>query len=248
MFNNRIIKQPRVHDSPYLVGDEKLSQYIKKTLGLPADKTINIQQISSHIDTLLATARENAARIESEAAERGYAQGAARALEEARQEADALKTEAAREAARILDQAAREAEAVIAQLKSEKQAILDQLEPEIIELVIAVARKVVHQQLDTRGQEVAISLVKEALRQAGEREDITIKVNPSDYDTVAAARDDLLAAGTANSITVEKDRGVAPGGCIAETSCERIDSGIESQLKAVDDAFKEIDPTGDNKG
>jgi flagellar assembly protein FliH len=48
-------------------------------------------------------------------------------------------------------------------------------------------------------------------------------------------------------LVIKKDNSLQRGGCIVETGFGSVDSGIETQLKAVEDAFREIlgVPAGD---
>ena len=76
-----------------------------------------------------------------------------------------------------------------------------------------------------------------------DQEQITVRVNPENYEAVLAARLQLQASLTRdNALTVAADSSLAQGDCVLETPYGKVDARIDTQLELVKTALKELIP------
>ena len=239
----RIIKSVRLNDTPLLYGDKKLQGILS---GMPHSRggLVDIRAAEKRIEQILADAGIRAAQIEKDAYQQGLRKGVDEAVQRAQAETDKMCRESAAEAQRLIQS-----------IQQERERILFGLEPQVIDLVFRIARKVIRQQLETNTKEVAVALVREALKHAANEESVKIKINPSDYQAVQEKREELISeTDNIGRMEIESDRAVPPGNCVIETSCGAIDAGIEAQMENIEEAFNELiqrpdnDATGKNNG
>jgi flagellar assembly protein FliH len=124
-----------------------------------------------------------------------------------------------------------------------KQDILNQSEKEILEIIFAIAKKVVHHQISFDEGIIKESVLK-ALQLAVEKSKIIFSVSPEDYDYVERLRPELFSEfKELKSIIITSDPKISRGGCILETPHGDVDATIETQLERIyqflEEAFNE---------
>ena len=158
-------------------------------------------------------------------------------VEDARQQAAAIREEAQREGYRVgLEQAEREmAERLSAVTALAEGAVraraefLQRCEPEVIGLVLEIARTVIGQQL-ALDREALADVARRALSIAGEAEQYYLHLHPDDAELVERylQRDTLGMA-----IQVVRDDHLSPGDCLVRTPYGRVDASVATQLREV---------------
>lgn len=120
-----------------------------------------------------------------------------------------------------------------------KHDVSKQYEREIIDLIFAVAEKIVHHEV--RSKESAIkNAIFEALEAAVEKSKVVFNVNPDDYDYVEKLRPELFKQNKGlKSIVITSDPAVSRGGCYLETPYGNIDATIESKLEKIYQCLQE---------
>jgi len=87
-------------------------------------------------------------------------------------------------------------------------------------------------------------LCSEIIEKVGVKENISIKMHPSDEEQVSKVREGLISKfGELRNLTVETSPQVRMGGCVVETSLNLIDASIETQLENIHRAM-----TGETSG
>ncbi len=115
---------------------------------------------------------------------------------------------------------------------AERHALIDSAEPELVRLAVAIAERVLHQQIALdRG--VVVEMAKAAIARIVDREKITVRVNPADVERMREHREQLLALGDVKTMRVIEDQRVDRGGVIIETDAGSIDAKISTQLSEV---------------
>lgn len=198
---------------------------------------------------LLETAREEAQKIikkANEEAEQVIAEGhglvvqiKAEAFEDARQRGyqDGLSAAEAECRAKI-----QEADALIDSAHVERQEIIKSSEADILRLALAVAQKVVGEELKINS-ECVIEIVKKAVHKATDREELTVRVNPENLDTAIIAQDEIkLSAAGIRKLKITADTAVSSGGCVVESPNETVDARIERQFEEIEKALMEVGP------
>jgi flagellar assembly protein FliH len=171
--------------------------------------------------------------IREEARQEGYAAG----LEEGRQ-AGFAEGNASADAERAAYRA--DVEALVALIEEERQRVWREAEPQIVAFVLEVAQKVVKDEAKIN-RDVAISTVRNALRRVVETDNIRIRVNPADLETVRAAREDLLSlVDGIRHVEIVEDRRMSEGGCVVETAGGTVDARLETQLAEIETALQNL--------
>ncbi len=119
---------------------------------------------------------------------------------------------------------------ILEELSNFSEKMRDKLEPEVVELVFEVARKVVHAEVQTN-KDVVVNIAREALKSVGNWKEIIICVNPVDYDYITKNGKDL--AGMSRTVSFESDESIQPGGCIIQEEYGEIDARIDEQLNEI---------------
>jgi len=117
-----------------------------------------------------------------------------------------------------------------------RQACRD-LEADLVQLTLAVARKIVGRDVSL-GPEAVTRIIREALTRVEHAGRITIKLNPADLELLADIKPQLLSGlSEAGRAAFEADEGIARGGCLIETDGGEVDARIERQFQVVEEAF-----------
>ena len=159
---------------------------------------------------MLAEHQARLAALEREAFTKGYAQGERAGLEAGGKRAEAML----RRVAQTLEE-----------LGGLRQSLVHETEREMVQLALALARRVVHREI-TLDPELAAALAHVALERLGTTAPATIRLNPEDYTIVAQ---DAARWGGA-PVTVIPDPSIARGGCLVESEFGSVDATVERQF------------------
>ena len=119
-------------------------------------------------------------------------------------------------------------------LKRIQREFYQQFEGEILDLVMATTRKVVQKEVDSE-KDTVLGILKEAIGRTIDRENIRVKINPSDYDFIHGHKPEIIQASDGiKQLVIEKDESVSRGGAIVETDYGTIDASIDRRLNEVE--------------
>ncbi|MCX7568515.1 FliH/SctL family protein [Tumebacillus sp. DT12] len=122
----------------------------------------------------------------------------------------------------------------------ERHRYLAESEPMLVELAVAVARKIIHQELSVSSEWVS-QVVSRALEEIHDAGKIEVRVHPADYETVQARREGLRKEVPGQSeLLILPDRGVDRGGCVVQTAFGNVDARLDTQLEEVKKALQEV--------
>jgi type III secretion protein L len=183
---------------------------------------------------LLPAAVHDAHRRGRELVEAAEAE-ASRIIAEAESVRGRLRADAEEEGHRI---GAARAAALLALAAAERDRMLASAERELVSLAIAIARKVLGDELAARPGAV-VDLAARALHEARERREVTLRVHPADAPAVRNGGDALGAILRRAPLCVREDPGVAAGSVLVETEAGRVDARIETQLAHLARALEE---------
>ncbi len=156
--------------------------------------------------------------LEREAFAKGFAQGERSGQEAADQRGEAML--------RRLTETLQE----LTQLRSQ---MIHQTERQMVELAVAVARRVVHREVSL-DPDLLVAMARVALERLGDAARITVRLNPDDYQSTGAAR---VAQLTASNVTVVADGRIPRGGCRVESEMGILDAGIDAQIQEIAQAL-----------
>ncbi len=194
---------------------------------------------------MLQAAREQAARIEAAArtgAEARYREhherGRQEGLEQGRREGiEQIRREAA-QAAR--SEAKSQVESLVAALtesldlvEQRKHNLLAQAESGLIQLALAVARRVCRR-LAEHDPQVAVEQARALLELVEHHHDLELHLHPADAETLRAAAGTLLEhVESLRHVRIVADEQVSRAGCVLHSEAGTIDATIETQLDRI---------------
>ena len=185
---------------------------------------------------ILTTAREEAARLKKEAEESIEKERAKVLLDAEKKGYEDGYQKGSKEAEGIIN----EANNLKTETSNEREAAISRLEPDLVELIIRIVKKLISDTVKINPQ-VVLYLIRQGLAQSNFTGDVTLRVSKDDYDSVIANKDTLLefVEGGAN-LEVIKDFSLGAGDCLIETPFGVIDSSLDMQYEEVRESLRLI--------
>jgi flagellar assembly protein FliH len=176
--------------------------------------------------------------LEKEAYEKGFAQGerAGRELGEQRFDSVIKSFTEAEDALRKL-----------------REKVYQESEQQLVELVLAVARKVIQKEVETDKQ-ILLDVLRSALHYVADREVVKVRVHPSDLEFASQHKAEVIREIEGlGKLTFEGDEEVVRGDALIESSYGIVDAGVEKHLKAVEESLRkkaqdEVSEAGEHEG
>lgn len=164
------------------------------------------------------------AQVEMKAYESGFRQGEKAGMEIAEKKVEAVMR--------------RYSEAVL-ELGREKSNLYAQVEREVVKLALAVAKKIVHREIQA-DKEIIQTLVKVAMSHVAEKTAVTVHLHPLDYNFILERKAELSQNDRAGGeISLLADKSIERGGCLVTTECGDIDARIDEEFREVERVFFE---------
>ncbi len=177
---------------------------------------------------IIADAEEKADEIKKEAEKEGYKMG----VEEGKREGLSEVSSRLEEALETLNSAIKE-----------RKKIIKDAESEILRLALKVAEQIIRSEVSLH-RDVCLNIVSEAISRVSDREQIIVKVNRDDLDTIKKYKDRIASlVDGVKSLSILEDSSVEPGGCVIESNLGFVDARIGTKLKAIEEAFKKMQKT-----
>lgn len=122
---------------------------------------------------------------------------------------------------------------MVAQVEQLRIQSAKQSESDIVELALAMARKVIHREASL-DPDIVVVQVREIISSIVEKGLIRVLVHPGDVEYLLTFRQSFVGAdGTPVQLSIEPDETIQLGGCIIESSQYFINATIEKQLEAI---------------
>lgn len=163
---------------------------------------------------LLEKSHKDLARVEQEAYEQGFAQG-----EQAGVKMGMAQAQPSVEGVSKLFE----------ELNNMLLRTLESMEPEIIRLVRLVAERVMQTVL-AQDHEVIVRVVRAALAEADRRWEVTVRVNPTEYETLKYYEADFARIQQASNVKLVADPRIEAGNCRVESPEGFVDSSLKRAL------------------
>lgn len=112
------------------------------------------------------------------------------------------------------------------------QAALRQLEPQLVELTLAIAERVIERELTTQ-RDLVVDVVRASLSAAGSLPIVRVRVHPDDHAFVSVAWPSLSSFTAESQIELVPDPQIQPGGCIVDTTSGLIDAQPTTRLAEI---------------
>jgi flagellar biosynthesis/type III secretory pathway protein FliH len=120
--------------------------------------------------------------------------------------------------------------AAVAEFVATRDALFAGAEPELVELVKVICRRVVLREV-TLSSSVVEALVREGLTALGGGDKITVKLGPFFADALDHISENLHHQGIQCHVVI--DPSVGPHGCALETELGRVDESVETRLNVL---------------
>ena len=126
---------------------------------------------------------------------------------------------------------------VLQEMAAFKKTLLSDAEAQMLNLVIAVAEKVIYDEVSSNPQ-IILGVLREAINSVVDREGMIIRLNPQDYVFMMDMKSDFLRefSGIKN-VSFEEDGGIERGGAMVETIGGEVDARLEQRVKEVKGAL-----------
>jgi flagellar assembly protein FliH len=154
------------------------------------------------------------AEVEREAYGRGHAQGEIAGAEAAGQRGDALVQRLAQ---------------TLEELTVLRTEMIRQTERQMVELALAVARRIVHREVSL-DNDLLFAMARVALERLGDSARVTVRLHPDEYEAAGAGR---LAPKIGTNVMVLADPRVERGGCRVESDLGAMDVGVDAQIQEI---------------
>ncbi len=216
---------------------DDLSRSQEAKFAEPAAPTVDFNAVKAEAEAIVDRAAADAERMikEAEAAALTLVSGAqARATEVE----ESAKTSGHEEGYRVgKDAATDELKPVIVTLRElveavreARQSVISSAEPELVRLAMAIAERIVHTEV-ANNKNVIVENVRYALTRLVGREVVTLRLNPTDLETIRQYRDSIVAASDVEHLRLIEDQRIDRGGVVVETEAGTIDAKIATQLR-----------------
>jgi flagellar assembly protein FliH len=173
------------------------------------------RQVQKIEEKILQKLRGQAARIEHEAYEKGFAQG----------EKDGMETGQKR-----LEVVLRQMAALLREIDDRREALFREDEQGLIEFALCVIKKIVRREGEL-GAGIIKDTLRAAFRQVEENRRTVLHLNPADYKYLLAHPQGLpFVLGDRERIKILEDDTLSAGGCLIETDYGIIDATVEGQF------------------
>ncbi len=164
--------------------------------------------------------------------EEGYAEGIKRAEEEKKQLLESLEREFhSKKETLEKDYQARVSriENLLKKTEDELKELVLTFDKEVVDLAVEIARRLVLKEISSKGAEVSLSVIKEALNYIAEGTSLLIKVNPREYEFLK--KEVLPLVKGRYKVEFSPDENIAPGGVFIESKLGVIDATFEKRWK-----------------
>lgn len=121
-------------------------------------------------------------------------------------------------------------EFLIKEVTTVKETLVRELEPQIVELAISTAKKILLKEL-TEDPASIVEMTKEALSRIERTGQVVIKINPALYDLFMKHKPDLLTIH--NDIVFDVDSSVSRYGSVVRGPVEDIVTDLDEQLRNI---------------
>ncbi|SFO64550.1 Flagellar assembly protein FliH [Halolactibacillus alkaliphilus] len=121
---------------------------------------------------------------------------------------------------------------IIHQAEKERELIIEQANQEIVELSMAVAKKVVFDAVLTK--DAMLPIVKEAIKTYHNQTIIRIRTSVTDFELIHSQTDELARVlNEGVMLSVLPDDSLSTGGCVIETPSGQLDISVDRQLEKI---------------
>ena len=193
------------------VHDSEVSRNLDPANVLAAKQGVR-EVMKDALEKAKTQAKEIKERAEKEGRESGYAEGFKEGEQAAKEKFVPM---------------AKSFEQVLKELSDLRKNLYGKVEGEMVEMVVALAKKVIQFELSTQPESIQ-KMIRLAVQSVLDKQSMVIKVNPEDKEPAESFCPELKHLyPEIQHIIVEPQSGIARGGCLIETNFGSVDARIE---------------------
>ena len=167
---------------------------------------------------VLQKAKERILTLEKEAYEKGFAQGEKNGMELGQKRIETMIYQLNN---------------MLTEIERQRVDLYKNYEKEMVQLVLSIAKKVLHQEVKIQ-EDVVVFTLREAFKYVVDQKKVVVHLNPVDYQYLISHRDRLpFAVEEMRGIKMIEDPAITRGSSLLETSFGDIDATIENQLDQI---------------
>lgn len=119
-------------------------------------------------------------------------------------------------------------------LSEEMDWVIHEAEKEIMALCYLIAERIIKHEIE-KDDKVILNILHESLEYVANETEITIKLNPDDYNIVKEYKKDITSSLTEiKNLKFEPDEKITRGGCLIETNSGEVDARLETKLEELE--------------
>lgn len=119
-----------------------------------------------------------------------------------------------------------------------RQKVMQESEEDLLSLAVMIARKIILQEISI-DRRILVNIVREAVSNVSDGDEIVVRLNPADYEIVADNKHFSPGANEKRRMTLKADENISSGGCLVDTSMGAIDARIDAQIDEIFRRFTE---------
>lgn len=114
-----------------------------------------------------------------------------------------------------------------------RDKVLRDSEDDLLDLVMSISRKVIAREVD-QSRDIVLSVIKSALQNLSESDELTIRVNPDDHSMLTGSSEQSLKKELSSvKFLLKSDPALQQGSCQIDTSLGTVDASFEAQLEEI---------------
>lgn len=134
----------------------------------------------------------------------------------------------------------KESKQILERAQQMKEQLIQEAEPFLLELSLAIAEKIIDQQV-TLSQDWILGSIKKKLARRREQGLITLCVSPAHFENILNAREELMIALDSQAeLQIVPDTRITDHGCVLRTSFGSVDATVGTQLQEIKAALMQI--------
>ena len=215
----------------FVLEEERKAQKVLENAEL--ERNAMIAEAQHHVESLLAQAALEAEEMKQAAQAAGQTAGYDKGHNEGYEAA-------VKEQQGIIEAANKKAESTIALSETEKENCVQQAEKQIIELVMAIADKILPQHFIDAPQ-LILPMVRSALHKVKDQNNIVIRVSPQNYEFVLMGKNEFQSMlDGQGTLKIASDPALGDSDCIIESANGNVDARLATQLEIVKKSIQEV--------
>jgi len=134
----------------------------------------------------------------------------------------------------------KEAQQIVKAAKTDYTTYLETSEKTILDLATKIAKKVIGTKIEENGCSF-LSLVKKALKEVKEYQEVQLHVHPVHYEELLLKKEELLSVfSNEANLFIYPDDELSEDSCLIESTSGRIDASVDTQLSEIKHKLSEL--------